>query len=332
MSILWCGGEDIDFPNGAVVRTQNGAGRSGYARVGVFNQGDNKNPIKSNSFQGGSITSGWLSFYVYSSAYSNRTGSLYAGLALLSTVASGIYIGIDPSIAGKGCLYKYDGTTWTALASEPGTLTGYGGRFDVHISNFNDSGNGNVKVYLNRELTPLIDFTGNLQPSGVTNLDCVGVFGLGNFASSPAPISEVIVADEDTRTMSLVTNAPNGAGTSDQWTGDYTMIDEAILSDADNIYDGTTGHDFQSNLTDLPAGNFAVKATKIACRALCGASGPQHIGLGYNVGGTVSVGADKALASNWQTVERLDQTNPVNSAAWTASDINSLQLDLRTGA
>jgi hypothetical protein len=58
MAILWVGGEDIDFPNGAapVVSTTSTTFRSGWARCSV-GPNSSSNLMKSTVFPGGAITS-----------------------------------------------------------------------------------------------------------------------------------------------------------------------------------------------------------------------------------------------------------------------------------
>ena len=62
MSILWCGGEDIDFPNGNAVSVTNNSGfwsRSGYTRCSLSSSGGIS---KSTYFPGGPVTSAWITF------------------------------------------------------------------------------------------------------------------------------------------------------------------------------------------------------------------------------------------------------------------------------
>jgi len=82
----------------------------------------------------------------------------------------------------------------------------------------------------------------------------------------------------------------------------------------------------------MPSGSFAIPAVKISARSALGAgSAVSHLQLGYNSGGSVGFGSGStkspsgAYANLWQ----LDLTNPVISSAWTISDVNSLQVDLR---
>lgn len=314
MAIIWCGGEDIDFPNGATVINDNASynRRSSYSRVSIYR---NSGIMKSSIFSCGEITSGWLSFY-----YSGTTPPYYMGGFGKSGTNNCILTGLNDT--GKILLYKYDGVTFTLLATGVNTNADLC-KVDLYFSNYTFS--SNVKVYVNGILE--IDYTGDITFSGVTGFDSV-------FSRNTAscPLSEFIVADEDTRSMSLVTLYPNAAGDTNDWAGAYTDIDETIQSDADIIYDATQNHDFQCGLSDTPAGTFVVKAVKEIVRATKGASGPSHIQLGIKSGGTIDVAAEQDLDAVFTSVERLMQQNPVTSNNFTTSELDALQLNLRTGS
>jgi hypothetical protein len=123
-----------------------------------------------------------------------------------------------------------------------------------------------------------------------------------------------------------------GAGATDDWTGVYSTINQTTLSDANPNYVDINTKDQQFNITDLPSGAFIIKAVKIAARAAKAAGTPTQIALGYNSGGSVAVGSDIALATAYATYESLDSINPVTAAAFVQSEMNALQVDVRSKA
>jgi hypothetical protein len=322
MTILWCGGEDIDFPNGTAPSITTGStnARTGFARCGLQT---GASPCRSLSFAGGAITSGWLHCQVAAGNSTNRT---FAGLGLNSAGNGGVFVGTNGSNSAKCSLYKWDGTTQTTLASETGTSIPTSGFFSVDMQITNFGATSTVNVYINNVL--VITFSGSTALTGFSNLDCVTLWGIaGDYRAS-----EFIVSDSDTRSMSLLTMAPNALGDANNWTtGTFANINPTTINDTSVIAVNTTAQDFQANLIDLPSGSFSVQAVKAVARAeVTAGSTPTSLKLGVKTGGTVNVDAGRALTAGFLPYERLMTTNPVTSAAWLASDMNALQMDLQS--
>lgn len=296
--------------------------RSGYGRCGV---GSNASGglLKSTLYPGGAVTTAWLSGRVYTPSAFN-TSTLFLGVGLSGT-NSGLFVGTNSTTSNKVSLLKYDGTTKTVLASEPGTslVINFLHRVDMQITSYGAS--ATVNVYLDGTL--LITFTGNVTVSGMSNFDSVFVSRFTN----ATVVSEVIVADEDSRSFSLVTMAPNANGTTQQWTGAVTDVNPTTINDANANFTNTAAQDQQYNLIDLPAGAFNIKACKIAARAMhTSGSTATGVQLGVNSGGTVNVGSTNSLTTAFTTYERYLATNPVSGVNWVQSDMNPLQVDIRS--
>jgi hypothetical protein len=330
MAILWCGGEDLDFPNSVAptVSTTAAQFRAGYARCNVTPPVVNT-MIKSMVFPGGAVTSAWVTFRAYITSVGARN-SLAFGFGLSGT-AKGLFIGSDSASFQKTALSKYDGTTITQLASEAGTSipTASVHRWDIQLTNYGAS--ATVNVYLDGAL--LINFSGDVTVSGVTNVDSIFI-GLQANSSTTWASSEIIVADEDTRSFpGLVTMAPNGAGTTTNWTNNaFTNLNGTTISDAQPVSSNTNAQLQEYNLIDLPTGTFVIKAVMIAARmAKSQAPGVTQVELGYNSGGSVAygTGATKALTTGYTTYNQLDSINPVTGVAWVQSDMNGLQIDMQ---
>lgn len=330
MSILWCGGEDIDFPNGVTPLVDGSATfrRAGYARCSLGTNGST-DLCKSVPFPGGAVTSCWFTARVYPNISFGSTPKLAVGLGLSGT-AKGLYVGASGGNTTKLALNKYNGTTATELATEAGnSITQALHRLDVQLVNYGSS--ATVNVYWDGAL--VITFSGDVSVSGVTNLD--SIFFNGGGSATYWNLSEVVVADEDVRAFpGLVTLALTGAGTTDDWTGTYSNINGTTISDANPAYVNVNAKDEQFNVTDLPTGTFVIKAVKIAARMAKSNDGPAvtQVKLGYNSGGSTGfgTGATKALTTAYATYEQLDLTNPVSSAAFVQSEMNALQLDMQS--
>jgi hypothetical protein len=327
-NILWCGGEDVDFPLATPV-TSTGAGyRTSYSRAGLFCNGINTTASRGPSFSGGAVTSCWLHAQLAPSL--TFSGQHHIGLSLNSAAnGAGLYLGSDfGGSNAKLSLYKYDGvTTWTQLAAETGaTLVSSVVAVDMQVISYGAT--ATVNVYYSGNL--LFTFSGNVVSGGLGNLDCVSIPGNGGFQNT---VSEIIVADGDTRALSLCTLAPNAAGdSSGSWTNTYTSINPININDGNAIYDNNTGSDFQCNLTDLPGGSFSVLAVKAVARAevTVGAT-PTGFKLGIKSGGVINVDGGHSPGATFVDYERLmNATNPATAGVWSQSDINPLQLDFQS--
>lgn len=318
MTILWCGGEDIDFVNADISTFGNGYD-SEFARVAL----DRSSSISGYSVSSfGPITSGWVSFRVRNGGGFYGTGARMVGLTKKTSLDKGIFVGVASYL--KVGLMQYDGTTCTTLESESGQsiVSNEINRYDMQIINYGSS--AQVKVYIEGVL--VIDYSGNIAIIGVDSFDSVAVF---LDTTSGVGASEIIVADEDTRLMRLKTLVPNAAGdTSANWTGEYTDIDEITISDADKIYANTADADFQCGITGMPNGLWGVKALKVAARCVEG-GGTKGVAIGVKTNSTVNVGDTETCSGYWQTKERLMTVNPVTGNPWTPAEIEALQLNLR---
>lgn len=327
MAILWCGGEDIDFPNNgtAAVITSSSTFRSGYARCSVDSS---TNFATSNTFAGGAVTSFWATFRLGFTNVTPTNLRMFGFTHSAATAGAGLWIGVS-SPFGKTTLFKWDGTTQTTLASETGTsiINNGNNRIDVQVTSFGAT--ATVNVYVAGVL--VITFSGDVTVTGVTSIDSVV---LGQVGGTSGTTSEVMLANEDTRAWpGLLTLALTGAGTTDQWTGLFSTINGTTFSDTSPNYTNVTAQDQQFNVTDPPSGAFAIKGVKITARMAKSASGAvSQVKLGYNSGGTVAfgTGATKAPTTAYATYEQLDVTNPVTGNAFSQSEITALQLDMQS--
>lgn len=317
MSILWCGGEDIDFPNGAPVIVNTTASyKRAVSRCHIYQNASAFS--KSSVFPGGEITSGWFSFQVF--PVTSGVNSLRIGLGK-SGSAKGLYLGIGSS-ALKLNIYKWDDTTATKLVAETGaSLSGVVHKVDVQLINY--GGAGTINVYLDSTL--LMTYTGDISISGVTGFDSVMLYGTS--AGGYFGVSEIIVADEDTRTMSLVACGPTGAGDANTFTtGTYAEIDETTNSDLDVMSDNTNGHAAQVAIIDLPAGTFSIKHVAVKARAVQTGSAVSKLKLGVRSGATTNVDSSQTAPGYWGILERNMATNPITASKWQQSEIDSLQM------
>jgi len=333
MAILFAGGEDSDFSLGSTpVDTTAGRFRSGYARCGLGGVNSSTTAWQANSasFTASPLTSLWFSARIWNTGFTS-TGNYFAliGVSLSSVSGKGIWIAAGNN-SSKVQLQKVDGTV-TVLATEAGVSlsTGSVRKLDVNIQNYGAS--STITVYVDQN--PIITYTGNSAVTGVSGFDQIGLQSPTGGGSQNYTFSEVIVSDQDTRALSLVTLAPNGAGTTQQWTGAYTDISEVTLSDATLASTNTVTQDQQATLSDLPAGSFAIKEIVVSARATTPAgSTATKVGLGLRSGASISPGTLQTANASFATYQQLMGPNdPATGSPWTAAAVNALQLNLRSG-
>jgi hypothetical protein len=133
---------------------------------------------------------------------------------------------------------------------------------------------GSINVYLNKVL--LTSWTGDTTSYGLTQL-------YGSLHSAPSTgdaggytfHSECLLGTGDLRDCGVVANAPNAAGTRDDWAGSVSDVDGIPVDDS--VYNTTTtsGAIQRYKFPSIPTGNYVIigKATSIRCTQGGGALG-----------------------------------------------------------
>ena len=326
-SILWMGGEDVDFPNLLPIVNGGGGGtyRTGYARTSISGPVGVSGFLEtafsaSTVFPGGAVTSCWLSAQLISR--DPAASFPIIGLGTEGTYKS-VYLGLDSTFSNKLALWKTDGTTSTELASEAGanftsTLT----KVDIQLISYGAT--ATVNVYLDGSGTADFSFTGDVTAGGATSVNSVFLYFAGW-------ASEIFASTTDTRAQSLVTLVPTGAGVVNTWdSGTFANINPVVINDASIINSATAAENFAATLNPLPTGTFSVQALKVIARSIKGSSGITSISPGVYTNSTASVPSATALNLYWFPVETYYNINPVTSANWLPAEINLLQIYLQS--
>jgi hypothetical protein len=339
MAVLWCGAEDIDFPNGVPVSATTGAGafRAGFARCAIFNSQPPQGLAKSTVFPAGAIQSGWISWRMRNDNHGNdQTLSTMVGFGSSGT-NKGIFMGTTfGATNGLGLqLCSYDGSVVTVLATTGAfannpLTNGVIYRFDLQMISYGVAGSSALNLFVNGGL--LLSFTGSFSIAGVSGLDSVFMGGGYNVSFNNTPVfSEFMVANESTLGwQGLATAAPSGNGTTQQWSNpDYTNFNPITINDANATFTNTVGQDEQATLIALPAGNYAIKAVKAIARAAAPSGAvPTNIKLGFKSSTTVGVGLTLAVPVAFTPVEQIFATDPTTGAAW--GSFSGYQINLRS--
>lgn len=315
MSIIWCGGEPIDFkPATAPILENAYAGtwfRAAFARGAI-----RANGAETNDFPAVATDLWFGARFSVEDRSANQTSIRFIG-----DDDGAIVVSVGSDVTESVFALKVNGTTVDTGGTIPqGTL----GKLDVHVVY---AVAGSVEVYLNTAL--ILSYSGDTTVNSNTGIICMALANMGGGSADYTYFSEIIVADEDTRLMSLKTLAPNAAGDASEWTNGYASIDELGTDDSDTIYTDTAEKAFQCSLTGMPTGDYICKAVKMVARATDGVGG-IGIQMGVKTNATVDLGSSITLGGVWENVEELYQQNPVTLNRFTPAEIDALQFAVKS--
>lgn len=185
-----------------------------------------------------------------------------------------------------------------------------------------------------------LSFNGNTNIVGTT----IDVLRIG--ASDPWPpgryprayFNNIIVDSSawigETKIQGLV---PTGVGNSAEWTpsvgANWECVDELPASDAD--YVATNANDITDTYqTEDMSGDIAsVKCVQIQARAETeGAPTPTNLKLVARSGGADHLSSSKTVPAMVNSLWHLWEDNPADSAAWEESDVNALEIGVKSAA
>lgn len=323
MSYIWIGGEDTSWPGASLANSTN-PGRSSFTRA-IYALSVAGGIARSKTFA--AQTSCWVhaNFFTRSSFTGNLVDHMFG--IIKSGTDKGIFIGNTNAALSKLSIYKFDGGTATLLASESGTSLTSSSSYilDMQIISFGAS--CTINIYLGGTSSPLVTFTGNASISGISDLDQLMITNSAGTALSGSWYAELAVSDSDTRgIVGILTGALTGAGTTTNWSNNtYTNINAIALSDTNPAYTNAASTEQQYNVTDPPSGSFTVSARKVEARAVrSGDSTPTTLKLGWNDGGSITLGSAQSLSLGFDTYEELTNT------ALPIANLAGLQVDIKT--
>lgn len=195
-------------------------------------------------------------------------------------------------------------------------------RVDIYLKRHQTLGRLTVK--LNGVIVS--DFTGNTMYDGPTwNYLSLAATGPDN-----GNYSGIILADEPTDLFRLHQVLPTGNGSEQQWTGDYTTVDETGNNQSDYLEALTTN---KTSLFTAPAyltayNNYNIYAAIVAGRGLAGTpvagiNGVMRVnGNDYEAEPTTNVG----VASG--PFQAIFYNNPETLEPWVMADVNAAQFGI----
>jgi hypothetical protein len=318
MTILWCGGEDIDFNGGNIsIDTTSTYYRTAWSRCAINMY---RTPLIYTPTLSSPVTSFWFSTIFYFN-YLSVSFELMPLVQFESQNKTG-YLQIQLVTSTKDFRINRNGTIISSASS--GIVTDKLYKIDICVSDFNQENTGNIKVYLDGELK--LDYTETLYSGTLDSIDRCRFYGDLYYASWY--ISELIWADDDTRLKNLKTLVPNAAGDTSEWTGAYTDINEIVYSSNTFL---TTEDPNKLNLvglSNLGLTLYAVKAVKVFSFV-----SPAFNGIGLKIGIKTNntLYLDSIKQPTWtEQLENIYNVNPYTSLPFTIGEVDALQVAIES--
>lgn len=341
-------GEDLCFANmgEGYLDSTSGHFRSGYARGDLGVTGDQSNPFgwRCNDCINGStgLASFWFSAQAYNLNKTNGSGVINLAFTDANNVERLYIDNAGPSNTLELKKQTAAGSVTTLVSSSGACPQGNTStllRLTVQVSSYGSS--GTVNVYENGASSPCITYTGNIATDSATVLNGFDLgTGGGLCGGCDDAWSEMMVADSDLRSASLVTLDPTGNGNTQAWTctgsTNYGSVNPFTEDDTHNCNSGTAAQLEEFSLSGLPSGSFQVMALVAYYRAIAGSSGPQNLQSDVRAGGTSHQSSNLtnfqggSPGLSLQTFQSIWATNPTTSAAWSTSDIGSVQTGMES--
>jgi hypothetical protein len=183
-----------------------------------------------------------------------------------------------------------------------------------------------------------IDFTGDTKYQSTDQVNQVG------FGSSPSAqvgsfqgyIDNFVLDSSDYPGLSYVAKvAPTGAGASAQWTpsagSNWDCVEEVPASDANYVSCTAVDQVDTYACGDLPAEADLVKAVQVCARSRKeGSPTPQQINVAVRTGGANYFSADAPLSYSYWHYEKLWENNPGTSNPWSVSEVNAIEIGIKS--
>ncbi len=182
-----------------------------------------------------------------------------------------------------------------------------------------------------------LDFSGDTKPGTETTINA---FQIGQTAVNPMTIQfDNVVIDGAAwpGKTNIQAIRPSGAGNSTQWTpsvgANWECVDEVPASDADNVV--TNAND---QVDFYAAGNLVGTVDSVVCvqvqaRAVKeGVATPQNLALGVRTGATDYYSSDKIIPTAAKSLFNLWTQNPNTSAAWTKTEVDGVEIGIKSRA
>jgi hypothetical protein len=220
---------------------------------------------------------------------------------------------------------------FTDLVTGTTTLSA-GTWYHFAIKYFANNSTGTFELRLNGSVTPEINFgpgntinTSNAYTSAISLRGAFERFAFDDFVIADDTGSQPFLGDYDVYSI-----FPDGAGASAQFTpsagSNFENVDENP-NDGDTTYNesSTTGHKDRFTMGNVPADTDTIYAVQVGAFAKKTDVGSRELNVLAHDGTTEGAGPDIALTTAYGWVIGMFEDHPSGAAAWTESEVNSME-------
>jgi hypothetical protein len=278
---------------------------------------------------GGNVTEAWIHAVIYQET--QGTGDYI----IIKNAAGTNAYKLEFEADGDWSIHFWSGAAWVELDITTDTAVQVADElFDLDIHILVDGTTGIFRVYLDEAL--LLEFTGDTLGDTAS----FGRIEFNGFAGGTNEmfVSQVIVADEDTRGWKLATHQATGAGTTTQWTeGAYTDIDESDYNETDFIATNTNDHvdTFAAQNINAAYALYTVKGVAVGvAAAIDAAATPNDIQAVIRSGTTNYPSSSLGFTNDGssQVKQAIYDDDPDTATTWTQSGVNAMEFGVKAVA
>lgn len=237
-------------------------------------------------------------------------------LVMESGTVMGAYTGAKASQVATGSFAMADGA-WVMIEGRI--------KIDDSVGVIHIKANGNT----------ILEFTGDTKPGADTGIDYLYIGNISHLMSDDYMyLDDIIVVDTSgsymntwTKGLSITKLVPDGAGNYSAWTpsagNNYECVDE-VTPVATDYVKATAAGNKDSYTMSAPTGIADISA--VVAR-FYGQSGNSIKRL-FRIGGADYLGGSVALPTAFGKIDDITYVSPASSAAWTNSDLTSLEVGM----
>lgn len=212
---------------------------------------------------------------------------------------------------------------------------------NMYVKVDDSTGRAVVKV----DGTTHIDYTGDTRNGGTSTL--VDGFRVAIPNSTNNGLADLVLNDGTGSLnntypgdIAVIRRLPNANGTYNQFTGsdgnsvdNYLLVDEAPSDNSDFTYATTSGQKDSYGVEDLPVATISVMGVRAVAKCAKSGAGAAGMSVFVRENGTDTFGPDIPLSTSfsWQG-DTIREVAPSTSAAWTVSDVNAMEIGVRSEA
>jgi hypothetical protein len=226
-----------------------------------------------------------------------------------------------------------DSVGWSTAISSSSPIWAY-----LEINVLTNATTGTVAIQINGLAVASLVFSGNTGSNQIRSIQYTTAGG------SIANFDDIYVCDGTGSTnntflgdRAVLPIYPNAAGDSTQFSvtgaaSNWQAVSEVTRSSSEYVASATAGHVDLYNLQNLPGTVTDVAGIKVIGSVAKSDAGARTGSFQVKTGGTASNGTTFSPGTAYGYLTWLLPTNPVSSALWTVSEINSLQAGIRVVA